>query len=182
MPETVYSLTQIEDWQSKLHDFAKTPRTRFSKQQAVVALIDVIEEALQLHPYAEVAEKLQEWGLDISSGSLKQYVNAYRREQAGEDNGNSSSTRRKSSAKKSSQKKPTATSKSDRAEKATQHSKSDRAEKATQGGKSERSEKATAPAINAQTDNAARGLQKNRTTSARSASKNSKFLEMDEDL
>lgn len=159
MSETVYSITQIEDWHSKLHDFAKTPRTRFSKQQAVVALIDGIEEALQLHPYAEVAEKLQEWGLDITPGSLKQYVNGFRRAQAGEHSSSSSSTRRKAAAKKSSQKKTIAASKSDR------------------------SEKTTAPAVNAQTDNAARGLQKNRTTSARAAlKKNNKFLEMDEDL
>ena len=171
MSETVYSITQIEDWHSKLHDFAKTPRTRFSKQQAVVALIDGIEEALQLHPYAEVAEKLQEWGLDITPGSLKQYVNGFRRAQAGEHSSSSSSTRRKAAAKKSSQKKTIAASKSDRAEKTTQDAPSDR------------SEKTTAPAVNAQTDNAARGLQKNRTTSARAAlKKNNKFLEMDEDL
>ena len=80
MPEPVYSLDQISQWQSQLKGFAKTPRTRFSKKQAVEALIVEIEEALQQHPFDEVAEKLKDWGLDIAAGSLKQYVNAYRRE------------------------------------------------------------------------------------------------------
>lgn len=80
MAETVYSLEQINDWQSELKDFAKTPRTRFSKKQAVEALIDEIEAALEAHPYEQVAEKLKALGLDIAPGSLKQYVNAYRRE------------------------------------------------------------------------------------------------------
>ena len=80
MAETIYSLEQISDWQSELMDFAKTPRTRFSKKQAVVAMIDEIEAALEAHPYEQVAEKLKALGLDIAPGSLKQYVNAYRRE------------------------------------------------------------------------------------------------------
>ncbi|MBE9063454.1 hypothetical protein [cf. Phormidesmis sp. LEGE 11477] len=80
MAETIYSLEQISDWQSALMDFAKTPRTRFSKKQAVVAMIDEIEAALEAHPYEQVAEKLKVLGLDIAPGSLKQYVNAYRRE------------------------------------------------------------------------------------------------------
>lgn len=80
MAETVYSLEQISAWQSHLKGFAKTPRTRFSKKQAVEAMIDEIEEALKTHPYEEVAEQLKGWGLDIAAGSLKQYVNAYRRE------------------------------------------------------------------------------------------------------
>ena len=82
MTEVVYSLQQIEDWQTQLQAFAKTPRTRFSKRQAVEAMIEDIEAALQSHPYEEVAEKLKDWGLDIAAGSLKQYVNAYRRAQA----------------------------------------------------------------------------------------------------
>ena len=81
MAETLYSLEQINDWQSGLKDFAKTPRTRFSKKQAVEAMIDEIEAALLAHPYEQVAEKLKALGLDIAPGSLKQYVNAYRREQ-----------------------------------------------------------------------------------------------------
>ena len=80
MAETVYSLKQINDWQSQIKDFAKTPRTRFSKKQAVEAMIDEIEAALEAHPYDQVAEKLKALGLDIAPGSLKQYVNAYRRE------------------------------------------------------------------------------------------------------
>lgn len=97
MADTVYSLKQIEGWQSQLQDFAKTPRTRFSKKQAVEALIDDIEAALKSHPYDEVAEKLKDWGLDIAAGSLKQYVNAYRRENGDE----ASSSSRKRSGKKS---------------------------------------------------------------------------------
>jgi hypothetical protein len=86
MADDVYSLKQIEGWQSQLQDFAKTPRTRFSKKQAVEALIDDIEAALEAHPYDEVAEKLKGWGLEIAPGSLKQYVNAYRREHSDETN------------------------------------------------------------------------------------------------
>ena len=100
MADVVYSLKQIEGWQSQLQDFAKTPRTRFSKKQAVEALIDDIEAALLAHPYDEVAEKLKDWGLDIAAGSLKQYVNAYRREHDDE----AGSSARKRSAKKTSKK------------------------------------------------------------------------------
>lgn len=100
MADSVYSLTQIEDWQSQLKDFAKTPRTRFSKKQAVEALIDEIETALEAHPFDEVAEKLKGWGLDIAAGSLKQYVNAYRREHGSE----ADSSARKRSGKKTKQK------------------------------------------------------------------------------
>ena len=84
MPETIYSLEQINDWQSKLTGLAKKPRTRFSKKQAVEAMIEQIELALQSHPYDEVASSLKQWGLDIAPGSLKQYVNAYRREHLSE--------------------------------------------------------------------------------------------------
>lgn len=97
MTDTVYSLEQIMGWQSQLKDFAKTARTRFSKKQAVEALIEDIEAALEAHPYDEVSEKLKDWGLDIAPGSLKQYVNAYRREHRG-DNG--SSARKRSGHKK----------------------------------------------------------------------------------
>ena len=97
MAEVVYSMQQIEDWQTQLQAFAKTPRTRFSKRQAVEAMIEDIEAALQSHPYEEVAEKLNDWWLDIAAGSLKQYVNAYRRALAEENGG----TGRKRSGKKS---------------------------------------------------------------------------------
>ena len=90
-------MQQIEGWQTQLQAFAKTPRTRFSKRQAVEAMIEEIEAALLSHPYEEVAEKLKDWGLDIAAGSLKQYVNAYRRAQAEETEG----TSRKRSGKKS---------------------------------------------------------------------------------
>lgn len=82
--EKTYSLKDVDDWQSKLKDFARTPRTRFSKKQVIEALIEEIEEALEAHPYEQVAERLKDWGLDIAAGSLRQYVSAYRREHSNE--------------------------------------------------------------------------------------------------
>lgn len=79
MTETVYSREQIDEWLTKLDQLAEKPRTRFTKKQVVEAMIETIEKALTTHPYDEVAESLKGWGLDISPGSLKQYVNAYRR-------------------------------------------------------------------------------------------------------
>ncbi|MGB3295699.1 MAG: hypothetical protein WBB01_22170, partial [Phormidesmis sp.] len=79
MTEAVYSRKQIDEWQTKLAKLAEKPRTRFTKKQAVETLIEQIEQALMSHPYDQVAENMKEWGLDISPGSLKQYVNAYRR-------------------------------------------------------------------------------------------------------
>ena len=79
MAEIAYSREQINDWQSGLKDLAKTPRTQFTKQQAVEVMMSEIEEALENHSYAEVSETLRDSGLDISEGLLKQYVNAYRR-------------------------------------------------------------------------------------------------------
>ena len=99
MAEVVYSIQQIEDWQTQLQAFAKTPRTRFSKRQAVEAMIEDIEAALQSHPYEEVAEKLKGWGLDIAAGSLKQYVNAYRSAQADEADGTGRAARKRSGKK-----------------------------------------------------------------------------------
>jgi hypothetical protein len=113
MAEEIYSKEQINDWQTQLKDFAKTPRTRFSKKQAVYAMIDEVEAALESHPYDQVAEKLRESGFDIAAGSLKQYVNAYRREH-GSTTKKSSSKRRSSSkviATKKTTKKPAAKSK-----------------------------------------------------------------------
>lgn len=81
MAEPVYSVQQVNDWQLKLDDLAKEPRTRFTKKEAVQALIEQIEKALEAHNYDQVAENLEAWGLSITSGSLKQYVNAIRRSQ-----------------------------------------------------------------------------------------------------
>ena len=107
MAETIYSLEQISDWQSELMDFAKTPRTRFSKKQAVVAMIDEIEAALEAHPYEQVAEKLKALGLDIAPGSLKQYVNAYRREHGTSPVPTAAKRSRKKAKKKKSETKAT---------------------------------------------------------------------------
>ena len=102
MAEEIYSKKQINDWQTQLKDFAKTPRTRFSKKQAVYAMIDEVEAALESHPYDQVAEKLREGGFDIAAGSLKQYVNAYRREHG--STAKPSSSRRRSTSRKGTKK------------------------------------------------------------------------------
>ena len=79
MAEPVYSRQQIEQWQRKLEEIAQKPRTTFTKKQAVEALIDQIEKALTTRSYEEVAAGLKSWGLEISAGSLKQYVTRHRR-------------------------------------------------------------------------------------------------------
>ncbi|MGB3669835.1 MAG: hypothetical protein WA984_06970 [Phormidesmis sp.] len=96
MAESTYSRQQIEQWQQNLEAIAQKPRTTFTKKQAVEALIDTIEKALETRSYSEVASSLKEWGLDISEGSLKQYVTRYRR--AHQSSG-AASTRRKRSTK-----------------------------------------------------------------------------------
>lgn len=79
MAEAVYSRKQIEQWQQKLEAIASVPRTTFTKKQVVEELIDTIEKALETRSYLEVADGLKDWGLDISEGSLKQYVSRYRK-------------------------------------------------------------------------------------------------------
>lgn len=80
MAETVYSLEQIEQWQETLEVMAQKPRTTFTKKQAIEALMDTLEKALETRSFQEVAEGLAEQGLEISAGTLKQYVSRYRRE------------------------------------------------------------------------------------------------------
>ena len=99
----IYSIEQINGWGTQLKDLAKKPRTRFSKKQAVEALIDEIEEALEAHSYEEVAENLKAWGLNIAAGSLKQYVGGYRREH--QDKADSPTHKRTSTKAKSKLKK-----------------------------------------------------------------------------
>lgn len=79
MADVVYSKEQVELWQKNLEEIAQKPRTTFTKKQAVEELIETIEKALSTRSYDEVASGLKEWGLDISAGSLKQYVTRYRR-------------------------------------------------------------------------------------------------------
>lgn len=93
MAEQTYSRQQVESWQSKLEDIAVLPRTTFTKRQAVEEMIDSIEKALLARSYAEVAEGLSEWGLDISEGALKQYVARYRKAMA--DKGGKSSGKKR---------------------------------------------------------------------------------------
>ena len=78
MSETIYSQEQIESWQTQLEAIAELPRTSFTKKQVVEELMEGIEKALTTRNYQEVADTLREDGLDISAGSLKQYVSRYR--------------------------------------------------------------------------------------------------------
>ena len=80
MAEAVYSRDQVDDWQSRLIVIAQQPRTTFTKRQVVEELFDAIEQALETRSYKEVADSLEDWGLDISEGSLKQYLARLRRE------------------------------------------------------------------------------------------------------
>jgi hypothetical protein len=80
MDKSNYSLEQIDQWREQLGNLARQPRTLFSKRDAVEALIEPIQLALQSHSYEVVAKSLESWGLVISAGSLKQYVSRYRRE------------------------------------------------------------------------------------------------------
>lgn len=79
MADAVYSRDQVERWQEKLEKIAVLPRTTFTKKQVVEELIDTIEKALATRSYDEVAKELAADGLEISAGSLKQYVSKYRR-------------------------------------------------------------------------------------------------------
>ena len=79
MVEQVYSRSQVDEWRNNLERIANEPRTSFTKRQAVEELIDTIEVALVTRSYAEVAASLVSWGLDISEGSLKQYVTRTRK-------------------------------------------------------------------------------------------------------
>lgn len=80
MAETLYSLEQIQQCQETLEVMAHKPRTTFTKKQAIEALMDTIEKALEMRSFQEVAEGLAEQGLEISVGTLKQYVSRYRRD------------------------------------------------------------------------------------------------------
>jgi hypothetical protein len=96
MDKSSYSLEQIDRWREQLGELARQPRTLFSKRDAVEALIEPIQLALQSHSYEVVAKSLENWGLVISAGSLKQYVSRYRREQ-----NNPTSSKTKSKRKRS---------------------------------------------------------------------------------
>ncbi len=94
-----YSLEDVDTLQSQLKDFSYTPRTQFSKKQVVETLIEDIEEALEDHPYEQVAEKLKEWNFDISASSLRQYVSAYRRKHKDKTEEQHPTTEKKASRK-----------------------------------------------------------------------------------
>ncbi|EDX82677.1 hypothetical protein S7335_978 [Synechococcus sp. PCC 7335] len=79
MTQSLYSRTQVEEWQSNLVKIAEQPRMTFTKKEAIEEIIDTIEIALAKRSYREVASGLKEWGLDISESSLRKYVSQYRR-------------------------------------------------------------------------------------------------------
>ena len=100
MAEALYSREQVELWQKNLEEISQQPRTTFTKKQVVEELIDTIEKALLTRSYDEVASGLKEWGLDISAGSLKQYVTRYRRANPSKASANSRKRSDKSKQKK----------------------------------------------------------------------------------
>lgn len=100
MAEVLYSREQVELWQKNLEEISQQPRTTFTKKQVVEELIDTIEKALLMRSYDEVASGLKEWGLDISAGSLKQYVTRYRRANPSKASANSRKRSDKSKPKK----------------------------------------------------------------------------------
>ena len=99
MADALYSRDQVDDWQSKLTVIAQQPRTTFTKRQVVEELFDTIEQALETRSYKEVADSLEEWGLDISEGSLKQYLARLRK--ARKTKATSSSRNRSAQSQKS---------------------------------------------------------------------------------
>ncbi|MEL6159935.1 MAG: hypothetical protein AAFR18_12010 [Cyanobacteria bacterium J06627_32] len=82
MADAVYSREQVERWQERLEKISQLPRTTFTKKQVVEELIVSIEQALKTRSYQEVAQELAADGLEISAGSLKQYVSKFRRSQS----------------------------------------------------------------------------------------------------
>lgn len=80
MSDTFYSREQVSTFQQHLEAAAKAPRTRFTKQQAIEAIAESVIEALKTRTYQEIADMLAEGGLEVTAGSLKQYVSRYKRE------------------------------------------------------------------------------------------------------
>ena len=136
MAEDLYSKEQVEQWQQNLEAIAQKPRTTFTKKQVVEALIDTIEQALETRSYDEVADGLKEWGLDISEGSLKQYVTRYRRSHPSSTAASSSRKRSGKSKKKSSA--ANVVSQTDSAAVTTEADKGKSKEKTTAGSKPSR--------------------------------------------
>lgn len=96
MTQEVYTTGQVEQWGEKLQELAQKPRTSFSKKEVVESLLEPIAIALVNHSYEEVAHHLTEWGLEISAGSLKQYVTRLQRERSGQRQGKGESKRKSS--------------------------------------------------------------------------------------
>ena len=83
MADRKFSAQLIEKGAQGLKALAKKPRTQFTVRETVEALFDDIEAALQNHGYAEVAAQLQQDGISIAKGTLKNYFLEIQRERSG---------------------------------------------------------------------------------------------------
>jgi transcription initiation factor IIF auxiliary subunit len=87
MTQDIYSTSQVTEWRENLKVLATEPRTTFTKKEVVASLLDEITVALSSHSYETVADKMRKWGLEITAGSLKQYVTRLNRARKGKSNG-----------------------------------------------------------------------------------------------
>lgn len=79
MAEPMDSKQTMKQWQKARFVMAQQPRTTFTKKQVVEALIKDLEAALEKRSYQAVTAGFTEGALDISEGSLKQFVARSRR-------------------------------------------------------------------------------------------------------
>ncbi|MGD1930979.1 MAG: hypothetical protein ACFB12_18925 [Leptolyngbyaceae cyanobacterium] len=101
MAEKLYSADQVEHCLSGLTELAKQPRTTFTTFAATAALYDTIVAALEHHTYEEVAKQLNGDGIEITAGTLKQYLRRIQKQR--QANVKQTSTKRKSRSKKPSE-------------------------------------------------------------------------------
>ena len=94
MADAFYSPDQLQRFQQCLVELAQEPPTQFSKKQVIEALFDDIQSALHIHSYEHVAQRLRNEGLEISTGSLKQYFTRTRRERQGKGAGKHKRTKK----------------------------------------------------------------------------------------
>lgn len=85
--DTLYSQEKLEECRQALTELAQQPQTQFSKREVVAALYDELVEVLQRHTYEQAAKLLHGKGIEISAGSLKQYVGRCRREREEQQTG-----------------------------------------------------------------------------------------------
>jgi hypothetical protein len=100
MAQDTYDLNQVIDLREMLTALAAEPRTSFTKKDVVADLLDEITAALSSQSYETVAANMRTWGLDITAGSLKQYVTRLSRERKRKPSGKCRSGRKKAIALK----------------------------------------------------------------------------------